>query len=140
MSLANAIHRYWGNTAELVEQVPLARLITGKVPDDLIVRPYVIIEYAKESERDSSTVVVDNYTVTFTVVADTDEDAETITQLITKKYDDSEAIERLHMDGNEELLASYETSTSVGEPEPSIWQGVVTFRFMVGTMVETPTT
>ena len=140
MSLANAIHRYWQNTNYLVEQVPIESVVTGKIPDDFIARPFVVIEYSKESERDSSTVVVDNYTVTFTVTADNDEDTETITQLINKAFDDSEAKTRMHMDGNDELLASYELSTSVMEPEPSIWQGVVTFRFVVGTMVEAPTT
>ena len=140
MSLANAIHRYWANTATLADQVSIDNVITGKVPDDLIERPYVVIEYSKESERDSSTVIVDNYVVTFTVTADSDEDAETITQWITKEYDDSIAKHRMHMDGNDELLASYELSTSVTEPEPGVWQGVVTFRFVVGTLVEAPTT
>ena len=88
MSLPNAIHRYWGNRTELTEKVPASRFYTGKIPEEILRRPYLVLEYSKESERDSSNVVIENYTVTFTTVCDNAIDAESVCQLIEQQFDD----------------------------------------------------
>ena len=140
MSLPNAIHRYWGNRTELTEQVPVSRFYTGKIPEENIDRPYLVLEYSKESDRDSSNVVIENYTVTFTTVCANAIHAETICQLIEQQFDDQICLESLTMDGNDELMASYWLNTEVSEPQTALWQGVVTYRFQVGTLLESPTT
>lgn len=140
MSLPNAIHRYWNNRAELTEEVPYARFYTGEVPEETVPRPYLVLAYSKESERDSSNVVIENYTVTFTAICDNSIDAETICQLIEKTFDDAICKDSMTMDGNDELLASYWLNTEISEPQPGLWQGVVTYRFQVGTLLESPTT
>ena len=140
MSLPNAIHRYWGNRTELTDMVPTSRFYTGVIPEENLRRPYLVLGYSKEAERDSSNVIIENYTVTFTVVCDNAIDAETVCQLTEQQFDDSICLESLTMDGNDELLASYWLHTEVSEPQPGLWQGVVTYRFQVGTLLESPTT
>lgn len=140
MSLPNAIHRYWGNREELTEQVPASRFYTGAVPDENIRRPYVTLAYSCESDTDSSDVVVENYVVTFTVVSDNSEDTETICQLIKQQFDDKITIPSMTMDGSDELLASYWLNTEISEPQNAMWPGMVTYRFQVGTLLESPTT
>lgn len=140
MSLKNAIHRYWGNTQSLTSVVDIDNVITGKVPDDLIVRPFVVISDAYDSMHDTSDVIVQEHTVTFSVTADSDETVETVIQTVEREFDDTNSKPRMHLDGGEELIAAYPLSASVDEPEPGTWTGVVTFRFLVGTLVEAPTT